>query len=104
MSAYISDYESVLASQTDQICGPHGAKGDILMRVIIIPTSVSPGVVAIQDGDGTAVVIFDGGTDSLTELKPTTVEIGALCRNPTTPGWKITTGANVRVLAIGAFS
>ena len=96
-----TDYELVIAGQTTQTIGAVGAKGNILQRVIIIPTSVSPGVVAIKDGAATAFNIFDGGANSLLELKPIVVELGA---KSVSGAWQITTGANVRALAIGRFA
>ena len=104
MSAYISDYEEVAASQTDQILGPAGKKDDVLIRLVIVPATTSPGNVLIQDGNGTEITVFTGGASSVADLTPIVIELGARCRNATTPGWKITTGANVSVLAVGSFS
>ena len=95
-----TDYEYVAAGQTDQVCGPTGGVRDVLERVIIIPASVSPGAVLIEDGSETARTIFAGGTNSLTELKPIVVDIGARSRSG---GWEITTGANVAAICVGRF-
>jgi hypothetical protein len=40
----------------------------------------------------------------LSELKPIVVDLGMICVNTTTPGWEVTTGANVAVIAIGRFT
>jgi len=96
------DSEAVAASQTAQVLGPAGSLGDILERVVIIPTTTSPGSVTIINGTGgTSTVIFNGGATSLTELKPFVVELGALCI--AAGGWQITTGANVACFCVGRF-
>jgi hypothetical protein len=99
-----NDFETVAASQTAQRIGPNGNIGNILERIIIVPTSTSPGAVDIADGNGTNIRIFNGGSSSLSELKPIVVELGMICVNTTTPGWEVTTGANVAVIAIGRFT
>lgn len=95
-----TDYELVIAGQTTQTIGPVGKTGNILQRVVIIPTSTSPGAVALKDGSGDAFQIFDGGASSLTELKPIVVELGM---RSALGAWQITTGSNVRALAVGRF-
>lgn len=101
-----TSYENVIAGQTAQVLGPSniagtgGAKGDLLARVVITPTTTSPGVVTIIDGS-TSITIFDGGASSLTELKPIVVELGLEAVNGS---WAITTGANIRALCVGTFS
>jgi hypothetical protein len=96
-----TDYETVAASQTDQVLGPTGATGDYLSHVTIIPTTTSPGAVSIKDGAGSAVSIFTGGASSVSNLVPFTVGIGA---KSAAGAWKITTGANVSVVGFGDFS
>lgn len=96
-------YETVAASQTDQMLGGSGAKGDILERLIIVPATTAPGVVQIKDGDGSAITVYTGGTVGA-DLTPIVVDVHAICTAATTPGWKVTTGANVSVVAIGRFS
>ena len=98
------EYETVAASQTDQVLGATGAVGDFLASLIIVPGTTSPGNVLIQDGNGTEITVFTGGASSVNELRPIIVPLGLKCVNATTPGWKITTGANVTVLAIGDFT
>ena len=94
------EYETVAASQTAQVLGSTGAIGDQLTRVIIVPASVSPGNVLVLD-NATSITLFAGGTNSLTELKPVVVEVGMLS---VSGAWKITTGANVSVIAVGNFT
>lgn len=94
------EYETVAASQTAQVLGATGGTGDLLKRIIIVPASVSPGVVTILD-NAISINILPGGTNSLTELKPIVVEIGL---NSVSGAWKVTTGANVSVIGIGNFT
>jgi hypothetical protein len=94
------EYEAVAASQTDQMCGSTGAAGDVLVGLLVIPASVSPGAVSIEDGSANTVV-FAGGTDSVLTLHPFYVPLGIVS---STGGWEITTGANVSVIAVGQFT
>lgn len=94
-------YETVAASQTDQVLGTLGAKGDSLDGLLVVPATTSPGAVSIKDGSGSAVTVFTGGASSVVSLVPFYVPIGA----KTTGGaWKVTTGANVSVIATGIFT
>lgn len=94
------DYEWVDAGQTDQAMGT-GATGDYLDHVLIVPGTTSPGQVAIQDGAGTARVIFTGGASSVSNLVPFSVPIGAVS---TAGSWQITTGSNVTAIGFGNFT
>lgn len=95
-----STYETVAASQTAQVLGATGATGDWLKHLIVVPASVSPGVVTILD-NATSINVFAGGTNSLTELKPFIIEIGM---KSASGAWKVTTGANVSVIGVGTFT
>jgi hypothetical protein len=99
-----TDYETVAASQTDQVMGATGAAGDYLAGVLIVPGTTSPGAVSIKDGNGSALTIFAGGAASVATLHPFFVPMGARCVAATTPGWKVTTGANVTAIGVGAFT
>ena len=93
------DYEAVAAGQTDQILGLVGAVGDILDELIITVATAATGTVSIKDGNGAAILI----TVTNTPIGVYSVRIGAQCLATTTPGWKVTTGAGVTVLAVGRF-
>jgi len=96
-----TDYEAVAASQTDQILGPVGRTGDVLERLIVsVNVLGAGGVCSIKDGDGAAIPI----TSATTPAGVYTVLLGALANRPTTPGWKVTTGASVTALAVGRFT
>lgn len=93
-------FEAVAASQTDQIMGTTGAVGDLLMRVIVSVATAATGTCSIKDGDGSAIPL----TPANTPIGVYTVDIGARCVRPTTPGWKITTGAGATAIGVGAFT
>lgn len=94
-------YETVAASQTDQVLGGTGASGDYLDGVLIVPATTSPGAVQIQDGSGTEITIFTGGAGSVSNLVPFLVPVGACSR---AGAWSVTTGANVSAIGIGMFT
>ncbi len=93
-------YETVAAGQTAQILGGSGAVGDWLDSVLIIPATTSPGVVTVLD-NAISIPIFVGGALSVASLNPFSAKIGA---NSASGAWKITTGANVSVVAFGNFT
>ena len=73
----------------------------MLTRLIIVPATTSPGNVLIEDGTETAITVFTGGASSVADLTPIVMELGVRSRDG---GWEITTGANVSVIAVGAFT
>lgn len=96
-------YATVAASQTTQTLtssGGTGAVGDYLAGLLVVPTSTSPGVISIVDG-GTTISVFAGGASSVLSLVPFFIPVGACSINT---AWKVTTGANLSVVAIGQFS
>lgn len=94
------EYEDVAASQTAQVIGTDlNAKGQHLSHLIVIPATTSPGNVILLD-DNSAMTIFAGGASSVSNLVPFTIFLG--CDSQNGP-WKITTGANVAVRAVGDF-
>ena len=92
-----SDYETVDPAQNAQVLGGAGAKGDFIARLAL----------NVFDTANASVVLFDGITPFIiqtsgnTQTGPRVVELGM--RSKTGP-WKLTTGAGVRVIAIGQFS
>ncbi len=95
------NYETVAASQTAQVLGFNGAKGDFIARLIIIPATVAGGVVTLLDGSTSIPVYVGGATTALTTVAPIVVDIGA---RSVSGAWKVTTGANISVIAVGDFS
>jgi hypothetical protein len=99
--AAAGDYETVAASQTDQVMGATGGTGDYLRELLIIPGTTSPGAVSIKDGSGSAITVFTGGATSVSNLVPFSVSVGAVS---TGGAWKITTGTNVTAIGVGKFT
>ena len=94
-------YETVAAGQTAQVLGTNGAQGDRILRLIIIPATVAGGVVTLLDGTTSISIYVGGATTPLLEVKPITVELGMVSQ---TGPWKVTTGANITVVAVGDFT
>lgn len=94
------EYETVAASQPDQVLGSTGAVGDRLQGIIINPATTSPGNVIIKDG-ATTIYTFTGGASSVPGLGSIVVGLGIVS---VSGAFKITTGANVSVIAVGDFS
>ena len=95
------DYIQVAASQTGVVLGTAAAKqADFLAGILVIPTSTSPGAIALLDGT-TSMTIFAGGASSLTNLVPFFIPWYAYSQNG---AWSITTGASLSIVAIGLFS
>ena len=95
-----AQYFTVAASQTAQVLGATGAIGDKLSIVTIIPATTSPGAVTLLDG-ATSITLFTGGATSVQGLAPLNIFLYAKSK---TGAWKITTGANVSVIATGTFT
>jgi hypothetical protein len=93
-------YETVAASQTAQVLGGAGALGDFLSGLLVTPSSLDAGQVLLLD-NATSITVFAGGTGSVTTLITFFIPIGA---NSVSGAWKVTTGANVSVMAIGNFT
>ena len=96
------DYETVAASSTDQVLGATGAIGDVLIGLLIVPASTSPGAVTIKDGSGSAITVFAGGSNSVSNLVPFPAPLFGI--RATGAGWKVTTGVDVSVIAAGDFT
>lgn len=93
-------YETVAAGQTAQVLGTTGALGDYLEYVEVVPATTSPGAVTLIDG-ATSITLFPGGASSVLDLKPFPVPWGS---RSVIGSYKITTGANVSVIAHGRFT
>lgn len=99
----LADYETVAASQTGQALGATGAAGDFLAGLLVVPATTSPGNVEVGDGvtSPATFTAFEGGSSSVSNLVPFFVPLGA---KSTAGAWKVTTGANVSVVAFGKFT
>lgn len=92
------EYEAVAASATDQVLGATGGTGDYLSHIVIQPATTGAGTVTVKDN---TTVIFTFTTGTLADLRPITIPFGAFSASG---AWKVTTGANVAVLAFGDFA
>jgi hypothetical protein len=98
---YSTDYETVAASQSDQVMGSGtGSADSVLEGLLVVPATTSPGAVSIKDGGGSAITVFAGGTGSVVSLVPFYIPLGI---RSASGGWKVTTGADVSVVASGRF-
>jgi len=93
-----TDYEAVAASQTDQVLGATGAVGDLISHLIIQPATVAAGTCTLKDN---TTVIFTFTTGTLGDLRPIIIPLNL---KSVSGAWKVTTGANVAVLACGDFT
>lgn len=92
------EYETVAASQTDQVLGATGAAGDYLSHIIIQPATTGAGTCTVKDG---TTVIYTFTTGTLADLSSKIVPFGLKSVNG---AWKVTTGANVAIIGCGNFT
>ena len=95
------EYETVAASQSEQELGATGNTGDYLAGLLVVPATTSPGAVSIKDGGGSAITVFTGGASSVSNLVPFFIPLGIKSADGE---WRVTTGANVSVIAVGNFT
>jgi len=95
-----SEYESISASQTGQVLGTTGATGDYLAGLLVVPTTTSPGLVTVLD-NAISIPVFVGGASSVSNLVPFFIPLGVVS---VSGAWKVTTGSNVSVIAVGNFT
>lgn len=93
------DYETVAASQTDQVLGPTGAAGDWLEGLTIVVATAATAQVQIKDGGGSAITVFPSSPGS--GIGTYYVPIKA---RSTSGSWKVTTLAGSTVFASGNFT
>ncbi len=95
-----AEYETVAASSTAQVLGATGSVGDYLAGLLIVPATTSPGVVTLLD-NATSIPLFLGGAASVSNLVPFWINLGI---KSVSGAWKVSTGANVSVIAVGNFT
>lgn len=95
---YGYSYESVATSQTDQVLGGTGAKGDIIQRILVNVITAATATFSITDGV-TQLVLGTGGATVIPGSY--SLEIGLASQ---TSAWKVTTGAGVTLVCVGIFS
>lgn len=93
------NYETVAASQTDQVLGGTGAIGDYLHKLVCVVSTAATAATSIKDGSGSAIAVLPnspGGGVGTYVLELNMVSVAG--------AWKVTTGAGVAVIAVGRFS
>jgi hypothetical protein len=94
------EHETVAVSQTDQVLGTTGARGDLLDSLIITVATAATSTVSIKDGAaGAAIPILAANAPIGVYVVP----LGIRAATVANPGWRVTTGAGATVLAIGRF-
>lgn len=92
-------YETVAASQTDQVLGNAGAAGDFIDTLTLVVATAATAATSIKDGGGSSISVFPnspgGGVG--------TYVLPMKMRSQAGP-WKVTTGAGVSVIASGTFT
>jgi len=91
------DYETVAASQSDQVLGTTGAAGDLLHAVHCVWTAAPAAVASIKDGTGSAINVFEVKAAAGSQ----TVVLDIVSADG---GWKVTTSTNMTCIGIGRFS
>lgn len=94
------EYETVAVSQTDQVLGTSGARGDLLDRLIITVSTAATSTVSIKDGAaGSSIPILAANAG----IGVYTVFLGIRAGTLANGGWRVTTGAGASVVAVGRF-
>lgn len=96
-----TQYETVAASQTDQVLGASGAQGDLLERVIVTVATSATGTCSIKDASGGSAIPL---TAANTPIGVYVVELGIRAQTAANGGWRVTTGAGATAVAVGKFS
>ena len=99
---YAANYQAIGASTSAVLSGGGGGeKGDFIAGILVVPSSLSPGAITIQDGSGSTITIFAGGASSLSNLVSFLVPLGI---KSTAGPWTVTVGAAASVLVTGGFT
>jgi hypothetical protein len=90
------EYETVAASQSDQVIGATGAAGDYLESILINCAATTNNAVTLKDGGTTIFTTTAGMAIGIVTVPIKLVSVSG--------AWKITTGSSVQVTAIGLFT
>jgi hypothetical protein len=91
-----SSYETIAASQTDQVLGPVGGSGDYLDTLTIVVATAATSTVSIKDGGGSAISVMAANAAIGTYALRLAIRSRA-------GAWSVTTGAGASVIATGEF-
>lgn len=92
------EYETVAASQTDQVIGATGATGDFLVGLVIVVATAASAAVSIKDGGGSSISVFPNSPGGGIGTYYVPLGMRSLAG-----AWKVTTGAGSSVIAVGDF-
>lgn len=93
------EYETVAASQTDQVLGATGATGDHLEGLVCVVSTAATAQVQIKDGNGSAFTVFPNNPGGGIGTYYVPIKARSLAG-----AWKVTTAAGVAVFATGNFT
>ena len=93
---YRFQYETVAASQTNQVLGGTGAVGDYVERLIVTVNTAATSTVSLIDNATTVMTV-----PANTPIGVYSIEVNAASASGS---WRVTTGAGATVLAVGIFS
>jgi hypothetical protein len=93
------EYETVAASQTDQVLGATGAAGDYLEGLLCVVATAATSQVQIKDGSGSAITVLPNAVGP--GVGSYYVPLGLTSTNG---AWKVTTAAGVSVIGMGDFT
>ena len=93
------EYETVAASQTDQVLGATGATGDYIEGVLCVVSTAATSQVQLKDGAGSAITILPNSVGA--GVGSYYVPLGL---TSVSGAWKITTAAGVSAIAMGDFT
>lgn len=92
-------YETVAASQSNQVLGATGAAGDYLDRLVIVVSTAATAQVQIKDGSNAAITVLPNSPGG--GIGTYVIQLGL---RSTTGAWQVTTGAGASVIACGSFT
>lgn len=96
---YLTGYETVAASQTDQVLGANGGAGDWLDQLVCTVGTAATAQVQIQDGSGTAYTVLPNSPGGGIGVYVIPIRAASVLG-----AWSVTTGAGVTVFATGRFA
>lgn len=96
---YAIQYETVAASQTDQVLGATGGAGDYLEQLVCTVATAATAQVDIQDGAGSAYTVLPNSPGGGIGVYVIPIKASSVAG-----AWSVTTGAGVTVLATGRFA
>ena len=99
--AYL-EYKTIPASAVDSLLGASGALNDFVEALICVVAIATTSQVTIKDGNGSPITVLPnqvgGGVGTYY------IPLGLACVVTTTPGWRVSCGAGVSVIATGNFT